>query len=150
MKKAGIWLLILVVIVGAAFGGYWYGRQHASQGGQDTDKAADSGEPAVKPIAQVMTAPLQISEITEQITAYGTVVAQPSDVRVFSVPFESRVLTLLVTPGEKVDTGTELVRVESSPDAMMATPGSQECPRGRRERFRADATAIQRAPGHQH
>src|SRR4051812_48474415 len=111
MKTMG-WLVMIVLVAGAAGGGGdWYGTHH--QGDEKKEEAAAT-QPAEeeKPVVKVETAPLKKGTIRETAVAYGVVVAQAGEVRAVSVPFESRVVRVMVTPGESVEAGRELVRVE--------------------------------------
>src|SRR5207249_2578152 len=58
--------------------------------------------------------------IIETITAYGSVVAQPGDVRILSVPLESRVRKIRVTAGQQVSPDTPVIDVEPSPTELAA------------------------------
>ncbi|MEA2733784.1 MAG: rane fusion protein multidrug efflux system, partial [Humisphaera sp.] len=90
------------------------------EAGHEEEPAATTEPSEPEPVASVVVAPLKRGTIVQMITAYGSVIAQPGDVRVLSVPFESRVIRLLVTAGEQVAAGQELVRVGPSPDALVA------------------------------
>ncbi|MEA2709602.1 MAG: rane fusion protein multidrug efflux system [Phycisphaerales bacterium] len=117
--KTSAWIILLIVVaVAAGFGGFYFGRGH--EAGHEEEPAATTEPSEPEPVASVVVAPLKRATITQTITAYGTVIAQPGDVRVLSVPFESRVIRLLVTAGEQVVAGQELVRVGPSPDALVA------------------------------
>ncbi|MGI8437447.1 MAG: hypothetical protein ACR2NX_11175, partial [Chthoniobacterales bacterium] len=88
----------IIISVGAAavilFLGYC-GWQHFSGGdGGQTQKQ--------EPTAQVQVAPLQRKSISQKLTAYGSVVAQPGKTHSVSVAFETRVIHVLVAPGEFV------------------------------------------------
>ena len=116
------WLIIILAIAAAGFGGFWIGRDHPSAAKEGDPKEAATTEPAAeeKPVVEVTTATLKTGPIEEIVNAYGTVVAQAGDVRILSVPFESRVTKLLVTAGEQVAAGTEIVQIEPSADAQVA------------------------------
>lgn len=81
-----------------------------------------TGEPPTSgqgPVATVKVTPLKKGQITETISAFGSVVAAPGEVEIFSVPFESRVRRILVTAGMEIGTNTPLVEVEASPDTRL-------------------------------
>jgi RND family efflux transporter MFP subunit len=67
----------------------------------------------------VATTQLVRKTISQTLVAYGTVVAQPGEVKIASVPFESRVLHLRVTAGQPVSMGAELLAIEPSADAKL-------------------------------
>ena len=122
MKSTTAGIAIVLVALAAAAGGFWVGEHRAAHGdlrGEESD-AATKPTDEDKPVAEVTVSPLRRGTIEQTITAYGSVIAQPGDVRVLSVPFESRVVQLLVTPGEQVAAGAELARLEASPDALVA------------------------------
>src|SRR5204862_2003389 len=110
-------LIAGALFVGAA-GGYWYGRHH----GDEAESESSATRPAEedKPVAEVTVAPLKRGPISETIVAYGSVTAQAGEVRAVSVPFESRVARVLVTPGQRVMAGAAIIEVEASPDAKVA------------------------------
>ncbi|HZL36555.1 MAG TPA: efflux RND transporter periplasmic adaptor subunit [Tepidisphaeraceae bacterium] len=120
MKPWLMWILVVVVALGAAGGGYWFG--HRGAGAAPADAEADAGEnaPKVKSVATVSVAPIVRGSISEKITAYGTVIAPASEVRAVSVPFESRVTRMLVTPGQVVPAGAPLIEVEGSAATALA------------------------------
>jgi RND family efflux transporter MFP subunit len=75
--------------------------------------------------ATVTTAPLRDGEISQSITAYGSVTAQPGAIAIFSVPYECRVVRLLIAAGQPVDGNTALIQVEPSPNAKLALAEAQ-------------------------
>ena len=70
-------------------------------------------------VATVTTAPLHTGQVSQTITAYGTVTAEPGAVAVLSVAVECRVRRLRVAGGQAVDAGAAVVEVEPSPDAKL-------------------------------
>jgi membrane fusion protein (multidrug efflux system) len=119
MKATG-WIALLVTVAVAGGGGYWLGH-HASAAPDKDDAPAEGGKAdEVKPVATVTVVPLRKTTIDEDVIAYGTIVAPPSETRVVSVPFESRVTKVLVAPGETVKAGQPLVEVEGSAATKLA------------------------------
>jgi len=116
------WLMIIVIIAAiAALGGYWIGAHGEGDAGHEhNEEAATKPSEDEKPVVPVVTAPLTVSRIAETVRAYGTVVAEAGDVHAVSVPFESRVARVLVTPGQHVSKGAALVKAEASPDTLVA------------------------------
>jgi RND family efflux transporter MFP subunit len=117
------WLIVLgIVAAGAGGGGFWLGRHHSESDPADADHPTPSTEPSEedKPVAQVTVAPVGRQEISETIVAYGTVVAPPGDVRIVSVPFESRVQRVSVVAGQQIGAEDEVIEVEPSPDALVS------------------------------
>ncbi|MGI8432276.1 MAG: efflux RND transporter periplasmic adaptor subunit [Chthoniobacterales bacterium] len=113
MKKILIWIGAAAVIL---FLGYcaW---QHFSGGG--------SPEKKQEPTAQVQVAQLQRKSIAQKLTAYGSVIAQPGKTHSVSVAFETRVIHVLVAPGEFVHEGDPVTEVEPSAAAMLQLQQAQ-------------------------
>ncbi len=124
MNSAVRWIVALVLVAAAAGGGYWLGRR--SGGGSHAEaEETDSSAAKVQPIATVRTVPIRRSHITSEVMAYGSVVAQPGEMRIVSVPYEIRVRHMFATPGQPVEKGAPLVEVEASPDTQLALRTAQ-------------------------
>src|SRR6267378_8286435 len=74
---------------------------------------------AAGPVAQVQVAKVERKTITEKVTVYGSVVAQPGKTHSVSVAFETRVRHILVAPGQFVQENDPLVEIELSPGAQV-------------------------------
>jgi membrane fusion protein (multidrug efflux system) len=109
LAKALFWLGLLAVIAG---GVYWLAHTRKA-GGED---AGDEDQEA--PVT-VETAKIERKTLAEPETAYGSVVAQPARVRVVSAAFETRVLHVLVAPGQVVRKQDPLVEMEPSSAAQL-------------------------------
>jgi membrane fusion protein (multidrug efflux system) len=70
-------------------------------------------------VASVKTVPIRKQEISEEITAYGTVLSAPTRVETLSVPFEAEIQTIHVTEGQPVSRHERLFEVRPSPDVML-------------------------------
>ena len=89
-------------------------------------KADTAKEPAdATPVATVTTAPLHAGSVSQTITAYGSVTAEPGAVAVLSVSVECRVVHLRVAGGQTVEAGAAVVEVEPSPDAKFQLRDAQ-------------------------
>lgn len=99
----------LVVAIGIAILWFMTGRS-----GAGADPGATDASQNATPVVPVHIGYVRRSQIQETITVYGTVVAQPGETRIVSVPFESRVGRLFVTAGEQVKPGTPLVEIGPS------------------------------------
>src|SRR5581483_10024573 len=86
-----------------------------------TAPAAEGGgsEEEPKAVAPVTTVPIRTGDISQTITAYGSVTAQPGEIAVFSVQFECRVKHIAVVAGQPIDKGTALIEVEPSPESKL-------------------------------
>ncbi len=114
------WLMVALIAGVAAVGGYWSGaHREATVGHAADEESATQPSSDVKPVVPVVTAPLRVSRIAETVKAYGTVVAEAADVVAVSLPFESRVERVIVTPGQHVAKGAPLVKAGGSPDALV-------------------------------
>jgi RND family efflux transporter MFP subunit len=111
------WVLILFLMAAAGGVGFWIG--HRSAGEKDADEAGGKdAEP--KPVASVEVVPIRKATITDDVIAYGSITAPTSEVRVVSVPFESRVTKITVSPGQSVEKGTPLIEVVASAGTALA------------------------------
>ncbi|MDP9253693.1 MAG: efflux RND transporter periplasmic adaptor subunit [Verrucomicrobiota bacterium] len=106
--KRWIFRLLILLAVGAL--GYWLGH-HA---GEEKEEGEGKG-----PVAHVTLAPIQKKMIAENVTTYGSVVAQPGKSRAVAATFETRVRHVLVAPGETVTAGQPLVEIDPSPAAQL-------------------------------
>jgi len=100
-------IVILVIVLGVAV---WRLRH------PELEKTA--GE-VLGPVAQVQTAPIRQGVLTEQITAYGLVTPAPGALQTVSVPFESQVRQIMVSNGQKVAKGNDLLEIKPSPDTAL-------------------------------
>ena len=57
--------------------------------------------------------------MTEHITAYGSVIPAPGALQTVSVPFESQVRQIMVSNGQKVPKGNDLLEIKPSPDTRL-------------------------------
>lgn len=69
--------------------------------------------------ANVKVALLKKGTISQSIVAYGTVIPAPGAVEVLSVPYESQVMKVFVSPGEQVSPGDLLVQMAPNPDTRL-------------------------------
>lgn len=112
------WIFRLLILLVAIALGYWLG--HRSSGPTDEN----SGDQK-KPVAQVELARIEKKEIAEDVTAYGSVIAQPGKSHSVSAAFETRVRHILVAPGEAVTVGQPLVEIDPSPAVQLQLAEAQ-------------------------
>ena len=112
MKRVLMILVLVIVAASAGVIGYVSGRIGIS--------AEEEKEREAEKVATVKTALARVATMGRTVVAYGVVRAAPEAVHVFSVPFESRVRRLLVTPGQAVAEGTALLEVDPSPGTLLA------------------------------
>lgn len=72
------------------------------------------------PTALVKTQPLSIHDMTQTLTAYGTVIGQPGQIFNLNLPAAGRVDALLVSPGQRVKKGQPLLRIGTDPTSRLA------------------------------
>jgi RND family efflux transporter MFP subunit len=115
-------ILVIILLIVAAGAGYFIGQKHAGGGGKEQAEqpATTESSDEDKAVATVTVAKVRSGELSDTLTAYGSVIADPGEVRVLSVQFESRVTRVLVTPGEQVEAYAEVMIVEASPDTKVA------------------------------
>jgi membrane fusion protein, multidrug efflux system len=118
MNTTAQWLAVLALVIVAAGGGYWVGHHGSTKSSAGGDEATTQPDED-KPVASVKTSPIRQDTMAAKIVAYGPVTAQPSDITVVSVPFESRVGRLVVTPGQEVAAGDVLGDIGPSADTQL-------------------------------
>ncbi len=121
-------------LLGAFCGGYWL-APGATAGASTSEAAAHPTLSASgnAPVVPVQTVPIRLGTIQETITAYGRVMAQPGATSVLSVPFQATVQNILVTAGEEVDAGTQLITIAPSPAARTQLLQAQQALRTAQE-----------------
>ncbi len=124
MKLPSLLMLFVILLVLGMGAGFWFGR-HQVASTDAHDPAATAPADDDKPVATVTVAKVRQAEISDVITAYGSVIADPGDVRVLSVEFESHVVRVMVTPGQEIAEGAEVIQLEASPDAKVALTDAQ-------------------------
>ncbi len=87
--------------------------RHAHSGGADAD-----AEPM--PTAQITVASLQSKPLTQTLTLYGDVEADPTAVVALAAPRAVVVSRVLVHPGQTVAAGQALIELAGAPDAELA------------------------------
>lgn len=105
-----VFLVVLAVIL------YWWISHENSQNLVTYDL---QGRKSNEPIAQIETAPIKTGTLTETITVYGVTIPAPGALQTISVAFESRVLNVMVTDGQEVAEGEDLLEIEPSPDTYL-------------------------------
>ncbi len=100
-------------------GGLLFAAYEFTRPAKPNATGGNTAAPAAGPMATVQVVPLKRGRIEETLAAFGSVVAAPGEVEIFSVPFECRVRRILVTAGMEIATDTPLVEVEPSPDTRL-------------------------------
>jgi membrane fusion protein, multidrug efflux system len=77
-------------------------------------------------VAPVKTRPIRAGVLTEYITSYGAVIPAPGALRSVSVPFESQVVKIMVSNGQKVGRGNKLLEIKPSPDTRLKLEQAQQ------------------------
>ncbi len=87
-------------------------------GGNADDTRSKESE-AKAPVNAVEVDAVERREISEQVTAYGQIAPKPGDTRSMTIPFETRIIRVLVSAGQTVQFGERLLRIEPSPNAQL-------------------------------
>jgi membrane fusion protein (multidrug efflux system) len=106
------WLFRSAVVLAAVALGFWLGKRSGSG-------AEEAGGDETGSIAEVVLAPITKKTIAENVTAYGSVIAQPGKSHAVSAAYETRIRHILVAPGESVTGGQPLVEIDSSPATQL-------------------------------
>jgi len=83
------------------------------------DATEEKPDASLEPIVQVQTIKLQKSEISETLTAYGTVLPWPDKLQTISVPYTSRIEKILVNEGQPFQKGDVLLLLKTADDATL-------------------------------
>ena len=108
-----LWTLAAVVALLVA-GGVYLLSGHAAPDEED------AGGESAEVVVPVQTVAATEGTMPRTVAGYGVVVAAPGATAVVSVPFESQVQSVRVSPGESVAAGQPLVDLAPSPDAKLA------------------------------
>ena len=118
MKKIRVLLVILLLLLPASIGVFFlFGNHRAIAVAEGSAKDAEDVAPT--PVAQVQTVPIERKSISEKLTTYGSVVAQPGKTHFVALSFESRVQHILVSPGQLVNKGEPLLEVRGTPASLL-------------------------------
>jgi membrane fusion protein, multidrug efflux system len=77
-------------------------------------------------VAQIKTVPIRTGVMTAYITSYGAVIPAPGALRSVSVPFQSQVVKIMVSNGQKVSRGNRLLIIKPSPDTRLKLEQAQQ------------------------
>jgi RND family efflux transporter MFP subunit len=78
------------------------------------------------PVAQVQTSKLEYTNITATLTAYGSVIALPNNLKTLSVPYASRIENVYVSNGQSIHAGDSLLTIQPSEDALLVIKHAQQ------------------------
>ncbi len=120
--RPGIRSIIVIIVIAVALLAItiWYFQ---IIGGSKPENATIEAQGAV---AQVQTAPIREGVMTEYITSYGSVIPAPGALQSVSVPFESQVVRIMVSNGQKVNRGNSLLEIKPSPDTRLHLEQAQQ------------------------
>jgi len=111
--------LIALLLTGLVIFGVGAFAGHSCGSGSEKSEGAGAADLRGKPIARVEVAPIQRKRIEEELTAYGTVAAARGKSRALSVPYECRVVKVMVSEGQMVNAGSALLQIEASPASAL-------------------------------
>jgi membrane fusion protein, multidrug efflux system len=121
MRQPARGILIAVVILCLAAGGYWFYR---ARQGTATKPEGSAAEQSAQ-VASVSVTTLRMAELSTDITVYGDVVPAPGAIQVVSVPYESRVRRVMGSERQKISPGDDLLEIEPSPNALLELEQAQ-------------------------
>ena len=110
------WLMVGLTLSSGCHGTGDTGRPAADGAGS---RAGTAAEEVSGPTACVRTVPLRRGSIAETLVVYGAVIPAPGALRTTSIPFESQVLSIPVSQGQRVSQGDLLLRIQPSPDTQL-------------------------------
>jgi membrane fusion protein (multidrug efflux system) len=99
---------VIVLIAGAIF---WRSFKNSGK--------SDQIEESIHPVALVKTLPIKKETIIERIITYGITIPAPGALQTVSVPYESRIMKVMVTDGQEISKGSVLMIIEPSPDTRL-------------------------------
>lgn len=103
-------LFLTILLIGLAWVAIRFFGPH--RGDSDVEHAGG-------PMASVRVVPLRKGVMTEEISAYGTVVPIPGAARSITTAYECRVRRVAAASGQRVSGGQPLLEIEPSPDALV-------------------------------
>jgi membrane fusion protein (multidrug efflux system) len=104
---------IMVIITALLAAAIWHLQK------EEGPSADNTGGEVQGPVALVRTTPIRAGALTENITAYGSVIPAPGALQTESVPFESQVVQIMVSNGQRVARGNDLCEIKPSPDTYL-------------------------------
>jgi membrane fusion protein (multidrug efflux system) len=114
------WVAIFVfAIFWVAVHGHGKDAVAGQPGNEKGAKSSVKGSTDTAPVACVKTAPIREGALTEQVVVYGSVIPEPGALQTLSKPFESQIMTTMVSDGQKVAEGEPLLRLQPSPDTLL-------------------------------
>jgi RND family efflux transporter MFP subunit len=117
-RNRGIAIIVAVVLIAGIGGLVW---QRHSKAVADASKAvADASEAEVKPTAQITVAAVKSQGLSQTVTLYGAVEADPASVTTIAAPRAIIVSRVLVRVGQAVAAGQPLIELAGAPDAELA------------------------------
>ncbi len=116
-RRKLIYLLALVAIVLIIV--LWWTRKPEKQ-------EAKTGGKAEQQVATVRTALIREGIMTENIQAYGIVLPAPGASQTVSVSFESQIVRVMVSTGQRVSAGNYLLELKPSPETTLALEQAKE------------------------
>jgi membrane fusion protein, multidrug efflux system len=126
-----IQLIVFLAIAGAI--AWWYFSVTPSESARSTAPERSLSTPA--PVAIVKTAEVQSGALTEDISVYGQIIPAPGAVHTVSVPYECKVLKIMVNSGQKISLKDPLLEIEPSPDSQLKLRQARNIVRLTRERY---------------
>ncbi len=108
-------LMACLLVMATLTTGFFWGRSHSKNSGVNEGTGEKENVTATIKVASMKKGTLESS-----ISAFGSVLPAPGASQTISVAYECRVASIVVSEGQMVTTGTPLLTVTDSPDALLA------------------------------
>ncbi len=118
MRQSVRSILIAVIVLCLVIGSYLFYRERRAV-------KAGPGEEESRQVASVSVVPIMLAKLSTDITAYGDVVPAPGAIQVVSVPYESRVSSIMVSEKQKISKGDALLEIGASPNSLLELEQAQ-------------------------
>jgi membrane fusion protein (multidrug efflux system) len=126
LVRSSVAFMVVAIIVGYFGFSLLDSKQGTRQAGiGQPEEESTTGPGEAGPVVRVKTVAVQQSTIKRDIIAYGVVIVAPEEIYHLSVPFEARVRTSRVTPGQLVARGEVLMEIEPSPATILQLKQAQ-------------------------
>lgn len=111
MRRAPRYVIVGSGVVAAAVLGYWYGSNHVP--------SPPAASVPAQATANVTTIALRKGSLSAPLELLGVTVPRPSNLHSYSVPYESQIVAVKVSQGQRVSAGDPLVVLEDSPASAL-------------------------------
>ncbi len=107
--------LMAGLLMAALAAGFFWGRSRGA-----TPGAKEGSGEQDQVTATVQVAAMKKGVLESNLAAFGSIVPAPGAAQTISVAYECRITSIVVSEGQIVTTGTPLLTISDSPDALLA------------------------------